>query len=202
MWSRLRPAFKKAHEWAWKEGRIGNLCGSKASLCARRGAEEYPRLFDPARGGGALLDLGIYCLHFARLFAGNRNLLNCKSISIPGKCGVDLSDFILLEYSGGFTADLSCSIDFSVPNDAYVFGEAGYIRIAPWFNTAGTIELYTTESGNSEDPVFSERFNGASGFEFQINHFLDCIREGKKESDMVPLADTIEAMELIDKILA
>jgi len=202
MWTRFLPAIRKAEEWV-KEGRIGEPRGVKASFCSRREMADYPRLFDPARGGGALLDLGVYCLHFARLFAGSRNLLKHNALSVPGTSGVDLTDLILLEYSGGFTADLSCSIDFSAPCEAFVFGESGYIRIPPWFNAAGEIELFAVHGGrdNSRDPVFVEKFSAASGFEFQIAHTMDCIRQGKTQSDLVPLSATIEAMDLIDKTL-
>jgi len=208
MWTRFLPAIRKAEEWV-KEGRIGEPRGVKASFCARRGMAEYPRLFDPARGGGALLDLGVYCLHFARLFAGDRTLLKHKALSIPGSSGVDLTDLILLEYSGGFTADLSCSIDFSAPCEAFIFGENGYIRIPPLFNAASEIELFAIPAGrtpleqsNSRDPVFVEKFNADSGFEFQIAHTMECIRQGKIQSDLVPLSATIEAMELINKTLS
>jgi len=202
MWTRFLPAIRKAEEWV-KEGRIGELRNVKASLCARRGTADYPRLFDPALGGGALLDLGVYCLHFARLFAGDRTLLKHNALSVSGSSGVDLTDLILLEYSGGFTADLSCSIDFSAPCEAFIFGESGYIRILPWFCAAGEIELFAVPGGkdNFSDPVFAEKFSAASGFEFQIAHTMDCIRRGKIQSDLVPLSATIEAMELIDKTL-
>jgi len=209
MWTRFLPAIRKAEDWV-REGRIGELRGVKASLCARRGTVDYPRLFDPALGGGALLDLGVYCLHFARLFAGSRTLLKHNALSIPGTSGVDLTDLILLEYSCGFTADLSCSIDFSAPCEAFVFGERGYIRIPPWFNAAGEAELFAVPvhglhglkgQDNFSDPVFTEKFTAASGFEFQIAHTMDCIKQGKIQSDLVPLSVTIEAMELIDKTL-
>ncbi|MDR0585531.1 MAG: Gfo/Idh/MocA family oxidoreductase, partial [Treponema sp.] len=65
MWTRLLPAVLTAEEWV-KQGRIGNPRGIKASLCSRRNPEQYRRLFDPLMGGGALLDLGVYCLHLAK----------------------------------------------------------------------------------------------------------------------------------------
>jgi predicted dehydrogenase len=202
MWTRFLPAIQKAEEWVLN-GRIGELCGIKASLCASRNAAEYPRLFDPAKGGGALLDLGIYGLHLARHFAGNRSLLECKSVSVPDPCGVDISNYTLLEYAGGFIADISCSIGFSAPNDAYILGKTGYIRIAHWFSAARDIELFTLPfagPGNNAEFYPTDKFSATPGFEFEILHAMECIRQGKIQSDIVPLADTIEAMEIIDKI--
>ena len=204
MWTCFLPAVRKAQTWI-SEGRIGELRGMRASLCGGRKPAEYPRLFDPARGGGAALDLGIYCLHLAGLFAGDRDLLDCTSMVIPGDCGVDITDHILLEYSGGFTADLSCSIGFFAVNEAYLFGEAGCVRIAPWFNAAESSGLFTligADGSTLRDPLPAENFSGASGFEFEINHALECIRGGKTQSDVVPLSKTIQALEIIDRVRA
>ncbi|MDR2020061.1 MAG: Gfo/Idh/MocA family oxidoreductase, partial [Treponema sp.] len=143
MWTRFLPAILKAEEWL-KQGRIGNLRGLKASLCSNRNPDQYKRLFDPLMGGGALLDLGVYCLHLAKHFAGGRKMLDIKASVVSAPGGVDLSDFMLLEYSDGFAADLSCSIVFFAPNDAYILGDEGYIRIAPWFSSGRKAELFTS----------------------------------------------------------
>ena len=204
MWTCFLPAVRKAQEWI-KEGRIGEPCSMRASLCAHREPAEYPRLYDPDKGAGTALDLGIYCLQLAGFFAGDRSLLDCKSIVIPGECGVDITDFILLEYTGGFTADLSCSINFFAVNEAYIFGETGCIRIAPWFNAAESSELFTLIGADGavlREPLPAEKFNAASGFEFEIIHALECVRGGKLQSDVVPLSKTIEAMEIIDRVRA
>ena len=202
LWTRFLPAVRKAEEWI-REGRIGELRGMRVSLCARREPEEYPRLFDTAKYGGAILDLGIYCLHFVRTFAGNRPLRECKSVSISGESGVDISDFVLLEYDGGFTADMSCSINFFASNEAYIFGREGYIRVGPQFNSAENAELFILPDAGKpgpQKPLSAESYSGASGFEFEVAHAMECIRGGKTESNLLPLAATIEAAEIIDRI--
>ena len=145
-----------------------------------------------------MLDLGIYGLHLAGLFAkcpdpkkSGRTLRDCKSVVVSGEWGVDVSDFILLEYSDGFVADVCCSIGFFGVNEACVFGETGSIRIAQPFNAAESCELFASPS---------EKFSGPSGFEFEVAHTMECIRGGKTQSDLLPMSDTIAAMEIIDKI--
>lgn len=199
LWTRFLPAIEKAESWV-KEGRIGNPRGVKATICARRTPAEYPRLFDPAKGGGALLDLGIYGLHFARHFAGSRALLECKASRVLGESGVDITDAVILEYSGGFIAEVSCSIDFFACNEAYISGENGFIRVEPWFSAARGLELFSSRPGDRTDPLSAEKFSADAGFEFEIRRVMECIRGGKIESETVPLADTIEALEIIDKI--
>jgi predicted dehydrogenase len=204
MWTRCLPAILKAEEWV-KQGRIGNPRGLKASLCANRNPDEYKRLFDPQMGGGALLDLGVYCLHLAKHFAGERKLLDTKASVIYAPGGVDLSSFALLEYSGSFIADISCSIVFPASNDAYIFGDEGYIRVVPWFSAGRKIALFTFPFPASADrwdagPVDEYNRENSSQFEFEILHMMDCIRGGKLQSDIIPLADTIEVSETIEKI--
>jgi predicted dehydrogenase len=204
MWTRCLPTLLKAQEWVGR-GRVGRPCGLRASLCSGRNPDQYKRLFDPLVGGGALLDLGVYCLHLAKHFTGGRELLDVKASVVSAPGGVDLSVFTLLEYSGGFAAEISCSIAFFAPNDAYIFGDEGYIRIVPWFSSGRRIELFTSPLPSSADyrdaePADEYGVETSSGFEFEILHLMDCVRRGKTQSDIIPLADTIEVGETMDRI--
>lgn len=199
IWTRLLPTVLKAEEWV-RVGRIGTPCGIRASLCACRSPGEYRRLYDPALGGGALLDLGVYGLHLARHFAMDRKLQDIKASAVPASTGVDLSTFMLLEYSGGFIAEVSCSIGFFACNDACIFGDEGYIRIAPMFNRAPKIELFSGAAGYPEKALDEFCIETPSGFEFEILHLTECIRQGKKQSDIVPLADTVEVSEIMEAV--
>ncbi|GHV94352.1 putative oxidoreductase [Spirochaetia bacterium] len=202
VWTRFLPTVLKAEEWV-RAGRIGNPCGLRASLCANRSPDEYQRLYDPALGGGALLDLGVYGLHLARHFAMDRKLQNIKASVVPAATGVDLSTFVLLEYSGGFIAEVSCSIGFFACNDACITGDEGYIRIAPRFSSAPRIELFASPTATDyrEEALDEFRLETPSGFEFEILHLTECIRRGKIQSDIVPLADTIEVSEIMEAVL-
>ncbi|MDR1587126.1 MAG: Gfo/Idh/MocA family oxidoreductase [Treponema sp.] len=222
MWTRFLPVILKAEEWV-KQGRIGNPRGIKASLCSSRNPDQYRRLFDPLMGGGALLDLGVYCLHLAKHFSGGRKLLGLKAsvvrASVSGglpsakddpaaagdSAGVDLSDYIILDYSGGFTAELSCGITHYAPCDAYIFGDEGYIRVVPWFSSGRKIELFSSPfpaAADNRAPEPADEYGPETppGFEFEILHMMDRIRAGKIQSDIIPLADTIEVSEIMDRI--
>jgi hypothetical protein len=43
-------------------------------------------------------------------------------------------------------------------------------------------------------------FDNKIGFKFEIEAASDCIREGRLENDMMPLADSRQIMETIDEI--
>src|SRR5690606_33408300 len=53
-----------------QRGEIGPLRLIRTSFCYRTRKIEGNVRFDPALGGGILLDVGCYCVDFARLFAG------------------------------------------------------------------------------------------------------------------------------------
>jgi predicted dehydrogenase len=203
MWTRFLPALSKAEEWIG-EGRIGKLCGIRADICSRRSPVDQPRLFDPARGGGALLDLGVYGLHFVKHFAGQRRLLGIKPVLINNG-DIDLSDFIILEYEDGLMAEVNCSIAFNAVNDAYLYGDEGYIRIAPWFSCAQKIQLFKSPftlpgEYRGQAPVDEFISDTPSGFEFEILHTMDCVRRGKTESPIVSLKDSVEISEIMDRV--
>ncbi|WP_195277091.1 Gfo/Idh/MocA family protein [Anaerotruncus rubiinfantis] len=206
MWSRFLPATNAALGWV-RQGRIGSLRAVSASLCACRPQEGYPRLYDPALGGGALYDLGVYGIEFVQLFAKNRELSGIRTTLVPSGTGVDGAAFLHLSYADGLVGEVKCAVTFHARNEAYLCGDKGYIRIAPWFHYAQKAELFTEPMAPSsayelQEPADVFLSPTPSGFEFQIEHAAQCIRAGKMESEIMPLADTVEAAGIFDRALA
>ena len=69
MWMRFNPLIRRAKQLA-ADGAIGDLVCVRADLLAYFPFDPAHRLYDLAAGGGALLDLGVYPVHFAWLFLG------------------------------------------------------------------------------------------------------------------------------------
>jgi len=67
---RCHPLIHAALD-AVRSGAIGELRMIRASFCYRTNNIENNIRFDPTLGGGSLMDIGSYCLNFARLFAGS-----------------------------------------------------------------------------------------------------------------------------------
>jgi len=206
MWTRFLPAVRKVAEWA-VEGRIGTPKAASASLCAARDPKEFRRLYDPVLGGGAAYDLGIYAIQLVQYLARGKKLRTVLSTLIPAETGVDLSTFLHMVYDDGFVGEIKCSIGLWARNEAYLYGDRGYIRIAPFFNYAQRVELFTEPMPKSGDYNIPEPNNvflapTPSGFEFEIEHAAQCILEGQTESDRMPMADTIECAGIFDQLLA
>ena len=204
LWSRFLPATIQAVDWA-KSGRIGTLRGVSASFCISRENRRSPKQFSLEKGGGAMYDLGIYCLHINQMLSKERTLKEIKVIRIPADTGVDLADYVLMIYEDGFVADLKCHLGCYTSNEAYISGTDGFIRIAPFFCHAQQAELFITPPTSADyaqkpDEVFF--IDTPSGFEYEIEHVIDCVNKGLLESPVHPLSDSIELAELMDRIRA
>ena len=95
--------------------------------------------FDPAKAGGALMDLGLYTLTFTLGLFGEP----LKATYLPNiDRGIDTSGVAILEYDG-FTALNVCAKDSGAPNRAIIQGIDGWLRMesAPSICGAGTLHL-------------------------------------------------------------
>ena len=204
MWTRFTPAFQKATEWI-AQGRIGAPRNVSATLCATRNPAEFPRLYDPGRFGGALYDLGIYGIQLVQYFARGCKLKEIHPVKIPAQTGVDASTYLHLVYDEGLVGEIKCSIGWHARNEAWLCGDKGYIRIAPFFNFAQQVELYTPPfpaAASIEDAKPVEIFTreSPSGLEYEIGHAAECVKNGLPESPVMPLDESVEIARIFEYV--
>src|SRR5687767_8487331 len=111
-------------------GAIGELRLIRSSFCYRTSRMEGNIRFDPRLAGGALMDVGCYCTHFARMIAGAEP----DSISAVGTLhpsGVDHLSSGVLRFPSGVVAMFSCGMLTQCDNTAHICGTEGYLEI-PW----------------------------------------------------------------------
>ena len=89
-------------------------------------AGETPNIFDPRFGGGALRDLGIYCIHALLALAGPPQQVSVASV--PIRTGADGLGTILATYDG-FVADLHYSKITSGEQPSVIQGEDGTLLV-------------------------------------------------------------------------
>ena len=191
MWSRFLPAVKEAARLA-KSGEIGEILSLSADFCYPLGRGEDDKLLLDYMAGGSLLDVGVYCLHFADLILGH----DPESISAVGrlKGGIDMSADILLSYKSGATARLSSAMDHGKPSNGYIFGSRGYIYLPNFYKARELFICKNGEEARIDLPPIGD------GFEEEIIEVCGCIRGGKTESDTLPHRVSIELMRLTDTI--
>ena len=196
VWTRFLPVIKQL-PLLLAQGIIGEVHTVKANFSISGEFSAQHRLRNKALAGGALLDLGLYPLTLAALVF-NEQPTNIQSSAVLGKTGVDESSFYLLEYAQGQRAMLSCSFIDKAPTEAIISGSKGYIRL-PNFLAAQTLELYI---GNEAVQILHFPFAEDASFTFEIAHVMQCIRQDKTESDILPLAKTLAMMTTMDTIRA
>jgi len=154
------------------------------------------RSLDRARqfAGGALLDVGVYTIAFAFMVLGYRpkSVLGAAHI---GETGVDEQTGIVIEYENGALACLSCAVRTATPQTGRIDGADGRIVI-PRFWRAESVML---ESGAGAPQTF-EHPHDRDGFSFEVMEAARCIRDGKTESDVMPLEETVAIAETMDDI--
>ena len=140
MWTRFLPAVEAAREVvAW--GRIGQVLGVQGDLCAYRPYNPASRLWDPATGGGAILDLGVYTVSMAEAFLGAARQVHCVGRYAPN--GVESAATMSIGYAGGGTAALTCGFDVHGPAQMAVYGTKGWVEIQRDCLLAGRIQSAT-----------------------------------------------------------
>ncbi len=196
MWTRFIPTMVKAKEWI-SEGRIGDIKLVSAAFGFNTPENPEGRLFNKALAGGALYDIGVYVLEFMQDFTRGKKLLGFKTLTLPTGTGVDGTDVMSFAYEGGTLAQLYCSIQCSVDQTGFVYGDKGYIKFSPYFFAPRKVELCVNrEVVDSFEPTFN------IGYEFEISHAAQCILDGKRTSDIMPPQDTIDCAAMFEALLA
>jgi predicted dehydrogenase len=194
VWTRFLPAIKKL-EKIIADGIIGKVQTLKANFSITGDFPTSHRLLNKDLAGGALLDLGIYPITFAHLVFGIHPL-NIQSSAVIGKTGVDESSFYLFDYNNGQRAILSSSFIDYAPTEAVISGTKGFIHI-PDFLAARELNLHI--ENNVPKKISFERSDDEN-FMFEIEHANQCIQDGKIESSVFPLTDTLHIMETMDTL--
>jgi predicted dehydrogenase len=193
MWMRFMPSIFKVRELI-SEGDIGEIGRITADFGFRAAFDPESRLFDPARGGGALLDVGVYPVSFAYYLLGEPATVG--GAAHIGETGVDEESVALLGYKGGSQAILTMALRLETQRDAFILGTAGSIWIPePWWKSE---RIVVRQEGRGERTIEIPRLE--NGFIYQAEEIMNLIREGKTESEIMPLGDSLAVMRIMDKI--
>jgi predicted dehydrogenase len=122
---RHHPQTQKAAELV-HDGAIGELRQLR-SLFSFTLADEADVRLDPELDGGALMDLGCYCISMQRLLAGEPELVVGRQRT--GGKGVDVGFVALLEFGGGVLGEFHCGFDLPEGNGLEAIGSKGKLLV-------------------------------------------------------------------------
>jgi predicted dehydrogenase len=194
MWTRFLPIHETVRKWI-SAGRIGEIKLIEAAFGFAADFDAEHRLFDPDLAGGALLDVGVYPLTFARWLYGEEPRAVAVQASFAPS-GVDDNVEMQLTFPSGGVAQLGCALRVVLPNVARVIGTEGHIEI-PQFWRAREATLHC--GGGVERASAPHVVNG---FEYQIAEVGRCLAAGRVQSETVPWSESIAMAELCDRIRA
>ncbi|KAG9481534.1 hypothetical protein GDO78_010657 [Eleutherodactylus coqui] len=171
MWSRFFPVYDQIRALLSQKA-IGDIKVVRAEFGSNQ--HHVPRAVGKELGGGALLDIGCYCIQFAMMvFNGEKP----ESVTAKGflyETGVDETVTIILQYPGKRQAILTCTIMVGMPNQA---------AICVIFNGKETKYPlpHTTKAMH---------FTNSTGLSYEAEHVRHCLLKGLKESPLMTLADS------------
>lgn len=194
IWTRYMPLSHKVKE-IMESGAIGEPRILTATLCYMM--ENKERIVKPELCGGALLDLGVYSISFARMYFGTdiiRSVSNCHM----SETGVDMHESISLSYADGKMANLQSGALCLNDRQGIISGTEGYIRVDN-INCPELIEVYR----NYElIETYKKPADMVTGYEYQVFECKRCIEQGLLESPMMPHEETIAIMQQMDNLRA
>jgi predicted dehydrogenase len=161
-------------------------------------------------GGGALMDVGCYCLSLIRLVLPGLPQ-RVQADSRIGPTGVDLSTTATLHYADGAVAQLRCAMDLALHRQATIVGSDGVISTEFLNHTAepGVAHPWGYQSsqmrvrrGGGNGPFETVTSPAGSGFRFAAEAFAAVVarrdvaaieRAAQASMDIAAMLDAIDA---------
>jgi predicted dehydrogenase len=193
MWARFVPHMVRVRELL-RDGALGDVRSLMADHCQWFVKDRTHRVFAPELGGGALLDLGIYPVSLASMVLGTPSTVT--AVSDPAFTGVDATTSVLLQHEGGRHAVLTTSLEAAGPNRAAIIGTEARIEIDSIWYTPTSFRVITRD-GAVEG--YDEPHEG-SGLRHEAVEVMRCLRDGRLESEVMPLDETLAVMTTMDEI--
>ena len=205
MWPRFLPAADVIRQ-VLETGMLGEIHSLIADLGEYFPPDPAHRLYSPALGGGALLDLGVYLVSFASFVMGPQS-----SVQATGSftdTGVDGQLSATLRGPGNSQAQLFTTLAARTPTTAFIAGSKGTLTIDSPFYMPGRLTLRLHGAGGN-GASGGERSSAAQEFAvsspsdalcFEAAEAARVIAGGGTESPLLPVAESLRIMETLDEI--
>ena len=166
--------------------------------------EDYGNIrFSGPLKGGAMMDVGCYCVNFLRYIAGlddpTAKVSTVSGIANyatqPGT-GVDELFAGSIGFSSGLAAQFACSLRASGGVGAKIVGESGFIEMPnPWFG-GNPAQLQVSQFGKS----LKEGVEGADNYLLEVDHFAACVHG--TATPKISLEDSRENTVVVEALYA
>ncbi|MEJ7646823.1 MAG: Gfo/Idh/MocA family oxidoreductase [Chryseolinea sp.] len=194
-WTKFIPQYRQVDSIV-SSGAIGEIRMVQADFGFLAAEPTPQRFFDPALGGGALLDIGIYPVFMATSLIGRPTRINALMNAYPS--GVDKQIAMQFKYDNGALAVLSASFEAETPVEATIMGSKGFVRMqARFHNASSKVELTL---GKEPAQVVDVHTEEGVGYQFEARHVTECLQQQLIESPIMKHSDSLLLMETLDRI--
>lgn len=194
LWVRFLPSIRKVLELI-DSSVIGRVLSIRADMSFKAPDEPNSRYFDPEKGGGSLLDLGIYPVFLAHLLLGKPTGILAHA-RLSGQ-QIDEAAVAILQYGNEAYATIESSLVIQTANTASIYGEKGRILLdTPWNEKPSRI-VFTPYEGDEQ--VFPCEWEG-HGLQFEAEEVCRCVRAGRLYSEQFCHSFSLDLIATLDVI--
>ena len=173
------------------EGRIGKVMMVRSAFTFRLPNRSNIR-WSPVLGGGALMDIGCYCVNIARLITGAEPV---RAEAIQRHDGVDGTTIGVLEFPGRVLSHFECSFEQHARAYAEIEGTDGVIVLPkPWFPGEQTAEFVIKYDDREERIAVP----GADTYQLEVEDFGDACTT--RRAPRWTIDDAIANMAVLDAL--
>lgn len=198
LWTRFIPATNQALRLI-QEGAIGAVHTVKADFGFNTPHDPQSRLFNPALGGGALLDIGIYPAFLAQWILGAPPVSGVQSAAMFTPEGVDAACAFTFRYPDNRLATGYAALNAHTPVEAWIFGTEGHLYLHPRWHHTQQLTVARYEGKQQMLQTLDFPYEGW-GYHFEAAHFMECLRAGLQESPLLPLDFTLALARTLDAV--
>ncbi len=168
-----------------RSGALGKLKSLLASNGQAQGDPKQWRLKKALSGGGALPDVGIYCLNAARYVSGEEPIevqaMQYSTPNDPRFAEVEEQMNFSLRFPSGFTASCFTSYGCHDSKRYRVMGSLGWAELDPAFPYSGqSMRVARKREGSENEDITQPRLEAKNQFALELDHLADCIGHARK----------------------
>jgi predicted dehydrogenase len=192
VWSRWHPRMIRMIDYV-KAGNTGDIVSIDATFTFPAKIDENYRA-QPAMGGGALYDVGVYPLHAIAALIGDDAQVEIESCNVNmGPTGVDLTTKWQMRINGSITANVLASFEMPENQSLIVHGEHESIELVGTDAFTSWHSASTLRLGKQ-----SESFEATDPYMLMIENFGKRIQA--QESWVLPLETSQSVAEVLEQI--
>ena len=179
------------------DGAVGKLCAVKSTFTFPLDDLSNVRAL-PELDGGALMDVGCYCISGIRLIAGEPE--HVRGEQVTGTTGIDMAFHGILRCANDVVGQFEASFRSPKRQRLEIVGEDGVLTVeAPWrVDWGGKVTLARRSGGEEATEVETVTVDTASSYRLELDNLADAVA-GRAPAlvgsdDALGQARTIEAL--------